>query len=244
MQYLSNLSNLFKKIMYAKYTQNDDVHNNSVPTDSVATDSVPTDSVPTDSNKSEYICNYDNSIQTAGWTKEVIELDIENPVICIVGSANSGKTVFVDNFCNQIFNKNYISSTEVEHTEMNINSSVGNINTHLYVIPSSLEYLDTIDYGVYPNGCIIMFDLTSDESFNEVENHLRKLKGSPNITICGNKSDMITSEQMDKIYPKVNLLALKYNTDYHTISSKTNYNNTQPIYDLLKQIRKNPSINF
>jgi GTPase SAR1 family protein len=183
-------------------------------------------------------------VQTAGWKEEDIKLDTTNPTFCIVGSANSGKSTFVNNFCNQTFNQDYIQSTKVEHTEININSSIGDINTHLYVIPSSLEYLDLIDHGIHLNGCIIMFDLTSDESLNEVELHLKKLKDSPYITICGNKLDLVFNERMNEIYPKINLLALEYNANYYTISTKTNYNDTQPIYDLLRQVRKNPSINF
>ena len=89
------------------------------------------------------------------------------------------------------------------------------------------------------DGCIIVYDITDENSFNEIENYFipvikEKCKAKIPILILGNKTDMedtrhISPEQGEQ-------LALKYNYIFKEISSINNVNILETFQEIIETI--------
>ena len=89
---------------------------------------------------------------------------------------------------------------------------------------------------------IIMFDVTSRQSYKNVPNWHRDVQryasGIP-LVLVGNKVDMMRSVEARQI-----LFHRKVNMQYYDVSVKSNYNIEKPFLHIAKQLRHDPDLEF
>merc|ERR1712217_318937 len=99
--------------------------------------------------------------------------------------------------------------------------------------------------GYYIQGkcAIVMFDVTSRQSYKNVPNWHRDLvrvcEGIP-VVLCGNKVD----EKDRKVKPKQITFHRKKNLQYYDISAKTNYNYDKPFLYLARKVTTQSNLSF
>lgn len=99
--------------------------------------------------------------------------------------------------------------------------------------------------GYYIQGqcAIIMFDVTSRETYKNVPNWYKDLvRVCPNIPIvlCGNKCDV----KERKVKPKQITFHRKKNLQYYDVSAKSNYHFEKPFLWLARKLAGNPNLTF
>ena len=119
--------------------------------------------------------------------------------LIILGDKNIGKSCFVIKFVENIFEKLYIPTINLE-----IKKKVVSYNTHQYqlnfIVTSGNDYKE--DYENYYNEAdffLVFYDITNEKSFEIlkklIQNEINKfyfeyINGTPNILLVGNKIDL------------------------------------------------------
>ena len=160
-------------------------------------------------------------------------------VITLLGDKNVGKTSICKRFCYDTFIENYESSTEDQYIkEILIKNE--KYNLELIDFDISDEYSSFYDELILKSDFfLLIFDITSKKSFDNIENYYNRIKRLKNIDnnfiiLCGNKFDIINERKVlyfDKT-PLINRLNIKY----FEISVKDNQNISKLFQTILKRI--------
>ena len=112
--------------------------------------------------------------------------------ILIIGDGGVGKTCLINRNFNNYFEKKYIPTNNIDNTQHN--------GYNIYDFPGQVKYgshnIDLQDIKV----CIIMYDVTSRISYNNInfwKLKVEKLCGNIPIIIVGNKIDITSRKIMD-----------------------------------------------
>jgi small GTP-binding protein len=131
--------------------------------------------------------------------------------ILVIGDAGVGKTNLIKKYVGEDFERRYIDT-------QNIKKYIHN-NNIIYDYPGQVKFGD---YGSDMFGdvslCVIMYDTTSNLSFNSLKFWKQKINlycNNPEIIIVGNKIDS-DSTKIDKF----NLVSTKNNTNLNIIFDK------------------------
>lgn len=157
--------------------------------------------------------------------------------IIILGDAAVGKTVFINRLANGKFTNYYSPTIGAEVTPINFRTNIGIIKVDLWEISGDQKYSKFTDrFLSKADGCLIMFDVTNDTSYNNIELWISKLKRfsvsyrEPLIPfiICGSKGDI--SKGLD------------FGVNCQIISSKSFSKIKTPLVTLIRIIMENRNI--
>jgi GTP-binding nuclear protein Ran len=142
------------------------------------------------------------------------------------------------------FERKYLATIGVEVHPLKFNTNYGEICFSCWDTAGQEKFGGLRD-GYYIQGkcAIIMFDVTSRQSYKNVPNWYRDLvrvcEGIP-VVLCGNKVD----EKDRKVKPKQITFHRKKNLQYYDISAKTNYNYDKPFLYLARKVTAQPNLSF
>ena len=160
----------------------------------------------------------------------------------IIGDSMSGKTSYFNKLIHNNYSNSKISTIGVDFGVLYISINNKLIKNHFWDTAGQENYKSIIrNYYRGASGCIIMFDITNYQSFNNVKKWIEDLKKYGNydnlsIIIGGNKSDLnikrvITIEEAEEFCNKNNL-------KYFDISVKDNINIKESFNYLINLISK------
>ena len=138
----------------------------------------------------------------------------------------------------------YLATIGVEVRPLKFTTNCGPICFNVWDTAGQEKFGGLRD-GYYIQGqcAIIMFDVTSRETYKNVPNwHKDLVRVCPNIPIvlCGNKCDV----KERKVKPKQITFHRKKNLQYYDVSAKSNYHFEKPFLWLARKLAGNPNLTF
>ncbi|KAK0157534.1 hypothetical protein PV328_011267 [Microctonus aethiopoides] len=118
-----------------------------------------------------------------------------------LGDSGVGKTSFLHQYTDGVFNSRFVSTVGIDLQEKRviyktINGRTQRVHLQLWDTAGQ-ERFRSLTTAFYRDsmGFLLLFDLTSEQSFLEVRNWLDQLKThayceNPDIVLCGNKVDL------------------------------------------------------
>lgn len=165
--------------------------------------------------------------------------------LILVGDGGVGKTTFVKRHRTGEFEKKYVATLGVEVHPLKFYTQYGPFTFNCWDTAGQEKFGGLRD-GYYINGqaAIIMFDVTSRETYKKVATWHRDLvrvcENIP-VVLCGNKIDV----KDRKVKPKhVVFHRKRANMQYFDISAKSNYNFEKPFLHLAKKVTKKEDLKF
>ncbi|XP_015914776.1 ras-related protein Rab-27A [Parasteatoda tepidariorum] len=167
-----------------------------------------------------------------------------------LGDSGVGKTSLLCQYTNGVFNKKFISTVGIDFSEKRVvyrsQHSEGiagrSQRVHLQLWDTAgQERFRSLTTAFYRDcmGFLILFDLSSEQSFLNVRNWLEQLKthaycDNPDIVLCGNKADLEETRFMKE--EKIREEAEKYGLPYFETSALTGQNVTKAFDTLLEMV--------
>jgi len=164
--------------------------------------------------------------------------------LLLVGDGGVGKTTFVKRHITGAYEKRYIATLGVKVHPLEFQTNCGPIVFSVWDTAGQEKFGGLRD-GYYIQGecAIIMFDLTSEETYKHVPTWHRDLvrvcDGIP-IVLCGNKVDV----EDRAVKPKQIRFHRKKGLQYFEISAKSNYNFHRPFLWLARKLGNNQQLQF
>ena len=149
--------------------------------------------------------------------------------ICLLGDSGTGKSSLLNRYCESVYNSSFSTTIGVDFKSHMFYSSKHDKNFKLHIWDTAgQEKFKSIVRSYFRKiaGCILVFDLSSFQSFKNLENWLDDLTNyslkKPLIVLAGNKSDLkIRREVFSK---DIDEFKEKYSLEYFEISVKENIN--------------------
>ncbi|XP_077319111.1 ras-related protein Rab-27B isoform X1 [Lithobates pipiens] len=169
-----------------------------------------------------------------------------------LGDSGVGKTTFLYRYTDNKFNPKFITTVGIDFREKRVvynNASPG--STHGKTFKVHLQLWDTAGQERFRSlttaffrdamGFLLMFDLTSQQSFLNVRNWMSQLQANaycenPDIVLIGNKADLSDQREVNERQAKE--LADKYGIPYFETSAATGQNVEKSVETLLDLIMK------
>lgn len=167
-----------------------------------------------------------------------------------LGDSGVGKTSFLYQYTDGIFNKKFISTVGIDFREKRVvyRSQHGDGITgrsqrvHLQMWDTAgQERFRSITTAFYRDamGFLLLFDLTSEQSFLNIRNWLDQLKthaycDNPDVVLCGNKCDLDDLRVITK--DRIKEEADKYGLPYFETSAATGHNVAKAMEALLDMV--------
>ena len=139
--------------------------------------------------------------------------------ICLLGEAGVGKTSLLTRFCDNSFKENYNNTIGVDFRVVSLKYNDIISKIHIWDTAGQERFRSlAINYLNNSHGFIFIYDITSKESFNNVETwiNLALEKKAPNIAnfLVGNKSDRegerkVSAEEGENLAKTKNLFFLE-----------------------------------
>ena len=110
-------------------------------------------------------------------------MDTRTYKILLVGDIGVGKTTYIERLASGQFHENYVHTEDVKVNSLSFYTNKGQVSMEICE-PGNSDFPKDID------GCIIMFDVTNRQSYDNLDTWYSKVQ-SLNITtiLCGNKID-------------------------------------------------------
>lgn len=164
--------------------------------------------------------------------------------LLLVGDGAVGKTTFVKRHLSGEYLKQYIPTAGVEVHPLTFTTNYGVICFNVWDTAGQEKFGGLRD-GYYIQGqcAIIMFDVTSRQTYKDVANWYRdiiRVCDNIPIVLCGNKIDV----KDRKVKPKNVTFHRKKNLQYFEISAKSNYNFEKPFLWLAQKLTGAPNLQF
>lgn len=167
-----------------------------------------------------------------------------------LGDSSVGKTSFLYQYTDGTFNNKFISTVGIDFREKRIihrlpttDGTLGRTQrVHLQLWDTAgQERFRSLTTAFFRDamGFILMFDLTSEQSFLNIRNWLVQLQThayceNPDIVLCGNKADL--DEQRSVPEERIKELAEKHGLPYFETSAATGLNVAKAVDCLLDQV--------
>ncbi|NWQ82852.1 RB27B protein, partial [Columbina picui] len=164
-----------------------------------------------------------------------------------LGDSGVGKTTFLYRYTDNKFNPKFITTVGIDFREKRVNFSPGN-SEKLCFLCFTLSLLSPLRFRSLTTaffrdamGFLLMFDLTSQQSFLNVRNWMSQLQANaycenPDIVLIGNKADLSDQREVNERQAKD--LADKYGIPYLETSAATGQHVEQAVATLLDLIMK------
>ena len=165
--------------------------------------------------------------------------------ILLLGNMNVGKTCLITRYVNGIFKGEYIGTVGLEVNSKNEIINDTNVLVKLWDTAGQERFRAlTPSYLRNAEGVMLIYDITSSESFEDLKSWLDSLKthfGEKNliipIVIVGNKIDLEDMREIQK--NNAIKFANEYNYKYFEVSAKTGEGVDDAVRELVKQILAN-----
>jgi len=166
--------------------------------------------------------------------------------IMIMGDAGVGKTSYINRLCSGDFEYKYEDTRGIMLQGMTVDTTVGNIRMNLCEFGGQdlySEIYDDLPVWRDVSACILMFSLTSKNSFRNLNKWIRKLERNvrvvPPIILCGMKCDFGGVECVSYLDLEP---YLQKGIKYYEISSKSLYNLEKPLQEIIRTLFKNETV--
>ena len=156
--------------------------------------------------------------------------------ITFIGDGSVGKTTFIKRHLTGEFQKPYIPTQGAEVYPLNLQTNRGLIRFNIWDTAGQEKFggMRNCHY-IGSNGAVIMFDLTSRNTYKNVANwhkDITKICENIPIVIVGNKADV----KDRKVKARMINFHRKYNLQYYDVSAKSNYQYEKPFLWLARQL--------
>ena len=143
-------------------------------------------------------------------------IDIQKKTILVVGGSGVGKTSFINKVSNKPFDRIY-------NPTIGTNKSAPIIFNQYELVFLEISGEEYPDY-LYLDGAIVMFDIHSEISYNQIPYFIRKIRnkyGAIPTAICGNKLDFDETQRKIKKNDQIYLeISSKSSSNYDKILEK------------------------
>ncbi len=129
--------------------------------------------------------------------------------VVIVGHFGVGKTSLTKQFVSNMFSEKYLTTIGVNIEKKVVDTSKGSMNLILWDIAGE-EDLDTIktSYLKGSHAFLLVTDLTREITYSKIDTDVKYMQGIvgdiPHL-IIGNKSDLLSKDQINQIKGKFNI---------------------------------------
>lgn len=165
--------------------------------------------------------------------------------IVIIGDLKVGKTSIFRKYTQNIFDENYKSSNVIDFSKKKIIYDNNLYNLFIWdTCGDRTQQSISRSYYRGPRAFILVFDLSSKESFNNLTYWLDEIYNYSHkyitVLLIGNKTDNIRQVTQDEAFN----FSMKYNMSYLETSVKENYNITDLFIILIKDIINKKELNY
>ena len=164
--------------------------------------------------------------------------------LILVGDGGTGKTTFVKRHLTGEFEKRYIATVGVDVHPLTFTTNRGKICFNCWDTAGQEKFGGLRDgYYIMGNCAIIMFDVTSRNTYKNVPNWYRDIVRVCDIipiVLVGNKIDSADRQ----VKPKMITFHRHKSLQYYDISAKSNYNFEKPFLWLAKRLANDPNLEF
>ncbi|KDR21162.1 ras-related protein Rab-8B [Zootermopsis nevadensis] len=161
--------------------------------------------------------------------------------VLVLGDSNVGKTCIVHRYCDERYYDTYISTIGIDFKQKIINLDGTPIKLQIWDTAGQ-ERFRTLTTAYYRGamGILLMYDVTSLESFNHLSYWLRNIQenASPDVVkvLAGNKCDATTQRAVYK--ERGEKLADNFDMAFFEVSCKENINIEEAFLTLARKIRE------
>ena len=161
--------------------------------------------------------------------------------VITLGDSGVGKTNFIFRFIDDKFSLNYFSTYGIDTKFKNVKLENGCEIKFKIFDTAGQERFKSIsqNYIKKANGILLMYDISDQESFNNIENWMDNINengGNKNaIVLIATKCDLTDKERVIS-KESGEALAAKFGIHFYETSSKNNINIQQAFFDVAEQI--------
>eukprot|EP00994_Dinema_validum_P001980 NODE_1418_length_964_cov_172.993443_g911_i3.p1 GENE.NODE_1418_length_964_cov_172.993443_g911_i3~~NODE_1418_length_964_cov_172.993443_g911_i3.p1 ORF type:complete len:218 (-),score=60.25 NODE_1418_length_964_cov_172.993443_g911_i3:266-919(-) len=164
--------------------------------------------------------------------------------LILVGDGGTGKTTFVKRHLTGEFEKKYIATIGVEVHPLTFHTNRGLICFNVWDTAGQEKFGGLRDgYYIQGNCAIIMFDVTSRQTYKNVPNWHRDI-----VRVCDNIPIVLVGNKVDVMERMVKAKQItfhrKKNLQYYDVSAKSNYNFEKPFLWLAKKMANDNNLLF
>ena len=164
--------------------------------------------------------------------------------LILVGDGGTGKTTFVKRHLTGEFEKRYIATVGVDVHPLNFHTNCGLVCFNCWDTAGQEKFGGLRDgYYIQGNCAIIMFDVTSRNTYRSVPNWYRDI-----VRVCDVIPMVLVGNKVDApdraVKAKMITFHRKKGLQYYDISAKTNYNFEKPFLWLAKRLANDPTLTF
>jgi small GTP-binding protein len=159
--------------------------------------------------------------------------------ILVLGDAAVGKTNFLIRFTENTFCENYMNTIGFDYKSEIITIDDKKIKLQIWDTAGQDRYR-SLTKNLYhkAHGIVLMFDVTSEDSFRNIKQWVKSIKDISGDKICivlvGNKIDDVNKRKVSEI--EANKLGEEFGITYLEASGKININVKETFYAITKEI--------
>jgi small GTP-binding protein len=129
--------------------------------------------------------------------------------VLLVGNFGVGKTSLIRRFVLNEFSEDYISTIGVRVSTKIVKFKEEEIKLLIWDV-AGVSNNDKIPkaYFLGSSAAMYVFDLSRKETYNNINNQIetvRELSGLKNITVVGNKKDLLTSDEIKQVVESISI---------------------------------------
>ncbi|XP_063221644.1 ras-related protein Rab-8A [Bacillus rossius redtenbacheri] len=160
--------------------------------------------------------------------------------VLVLGDSNVGKTCIVHRYCDERYYDTYISTIGIDFKQKIINLDGTPVKLQIWDTAGQ-ERFRTLTTAYYRGamGILLMYDVTSLDSFNHLSYWLRNIQenAAPDVVkvLAGNKCDVVEQRAVDK--ERGDKIADNFDMPFFEVSCKNNVNIEEAFLTLARRIR-------
>ena len=147
--------------------------------------------------------------------------------LMVLGDSSVGKSSILTKYCKNEFMSKYITTIGIDFQIKYLNINNKRIKLQIWDTAGQERYrVVTKNYFNTSNGFVIIYDITSRESFNNINNWMEQIESivgdRVKCIIFGNKNDLVSERKVQK--EEGEELAKRYNCSFFETSAKEGNN--------------------
>lgn len=164
-----------------------------------------------------------------------------------LGDSGVGKTSFLGQYTDEVFQSKFVSTVGIDFREKRViyrapNNSARAHRVHLQLWDTAgQERFRSLTTAFFRDamGFLLMFDVTSEDSFTHIRSWLEQLRThaateTPDVVLCGNKADLESRRKVTEV--RAREFAKQYGMPYFETSASSGENVAQCVEKLLEMV--------